>query len=723
MKYISLTLFLLLPFGAAFSQLKPLTLEESVIGQYRQFYPEQKAVVWIPETDTYAYIENDAWYLANPASKALPQLAISLADFNKKTGHNLTSLSETEWTKLGVLQYSMSSTTEKDMTEVYEFNVTSGTTALKYKYPSAYENVVAHESGKSCYTKTEKTGSGIVPSLKFMAYFNNQEHTICTNPDGIVTGQSVSRNEYGISNGSFWSPKGTLLAFYQKDERKVTTYPLVDYKATPAVVKQIKYPMAGDQSEIIRVGIYNSLTDKTVYLKLNGGKEDDQYYATNLAWSPDEKYVIVAELNRQTTVCKVNLYDALTGNLVRTLFTETDNKWVEPDQAPYFLDNTTFLWYSWRGGFHNYYLYDIDGRLLSNTNANFELLEILKVSSDKNLIYLSGTGKNASEKHAFVWDIKAKSFNALTQDAGTHDVKISGSGAYFLDQFQSMNTPNRVSIHFSKDGKVANTLLASEDKLIDYAIGKTEIFTINANNGVPLYCRLIKPSNFDPKKKYPVLVYVYNGPHVQLVTNTYLGGASLWMNYLAEKGYLVFTVDGQGSAHRGKAFEQIIHRQLGEQEMADQLSGVEWLKKQTFVDAERMAIHGWSFGGFMTTSLMTKKPGTFKVGVAGGPVIDWRLYEVMYTERYMDTPQENKEGFDKTNCLNYVNQLQGKLLMIHGADDDVVVLQHNARFLEMCVKKNKEVDFFLYPGHAHNVRGKDRVHLMNKIIEYITDNL
>jgi dipeptidyl-peptidase 4 len=246
---------------------------------------------------------------------------------------------------------------------------------------------------------------------------------------------------------------------------------------------------------------------------------------------------------------------------------------------------------------------------------------------------------------------------------------------------------------------------------------------LNANNGVPLYCRLIKPSNFDAKKKYPVVIYVYNGPHVQLVTNTYLGGASLWMNYLAEKGYLVFTIDGQGSAHRGKSFEQIIHRQLGEQEMADQLVGVEWLKMQPYVDAGRMAIHGWSYGGFMTTSLMTKKPGTFKVGVAGGPVIDWRLYEVMYTERYMDTPQENAEGFDKTNCLKYVDQLQGKLLMIHGADDDVVVLQHNARFIEACVKKNKEVDFFLYPGHAHNVRGKDRVHLMNKIIEYITDNL
>jgi dipeptidyl-peptidase-4 len=238
-----------------------------------------------------------------------------------------------------------------------------------------------------------------------------------------------------------------------------------------------------------------------------------------------------------------------------------------------------------------------------------------------------------------------------------------------------------------------------------------------------LYCRLIKPSNFDPEKLYPVVVYVYNGPHVQLISNSYLGGSSLWMNYLAEQGYLVFTVDGQGSAHRGKEFEQIIHRQLGTQEMADQLAGVEWLKKQSYVNPARMAVHGWSFGGFMTTSLMLRAPGTFKVGVAGGPVIDWRLYEVMYTERYMDTPQENVEGFDANNCTKHVDKLQGKLLMIHGADDNVVVLQHNMRFLKACVDKKVPVDFFVYPGHEHNVRGKDRVHLMNKIITYITDNL
>ena len=362
------------------------------------------------------------------------------------------------------------------------------------------------------------------------------------------------------------------------------------------------------------------------------------------------------------------------------------------------------------------------GNLTAQTNANFELISILRLSDDKKTIFFEGTGTSATERHLYSAPTSTLKLTALTNEAGTHACKVSSTGKFFIDQFSSLTVPNRVSVVPCGKG-MPNVLLKSEDKLKNYNIGTTEIFTINANNGTPLYCRLIKPSNFDPEKLYPVVVYVYNGPHVQLIPNSYLGGSSLWMNYLAEQGYLVFTVDGQGSAHRGKEFEQVIHRQLGTQEMADQLTGVEWLKKQSYVDPARMAVHGWSFGGFMTTSLMLRAPGTFKVGVAGGPVIDWRLYEVMYTERYMDTPQENAEGFDANNCTKHADKLQGKLLMIHGADDNVVVLQHNMRFLKACVDKKVPVDFFVYPGHEHNVRGKDRVHLMNKIITYITDNL
>jgi dipeptidyl-peptidase-4 len=702
--------------AATAQEKKNLTLDESVLGQFRQFYPEQLQLQWIPGTDRYSQIKNDTLYSQGAMSNSKATVELTLAQVNSAFELNgiekASSMPRWEWNSANELHTTAAVASVKNKTVEVTFNLKNKMATVVNAYDTDAENLDFHNKGNSAFTRVNnlfvKSGA--------------EEKQVTFNAEGIVSGQSISRNEYGIAKGTFWSKEGNRLAFYQKDESSVTEYPLINYNTTPASVNNIRYPMAGDSSERISIGVYDVKSGKTIFLQLNNGVLNDTYYATNLSWSPDENFILIAEMNRGTTTCSLNVYSATTGERIRTVFTETDARWVEPDQAPYFLSNSTFLWYTWKNGFHNYYLYDLAGNLTAQTNANFELLSILGISDDKKTIFFEGTGTNATERHLYSAPTSTLQLTALTNEAGTHTCKISSTGKFFIDQFSSLTVPNRVSIVPCGKG-MPNVLLKSEDKLKNYNIGTTEIFTINANNGTPLYCRLIKPSNFDPEKKYPVVVYVYNGPHVQLITNSYLGGSSLWMNYLAEQGYLVFTVDGQGSAHRGKEFEQVIHRQLGTQEMADQLAGVEWLKKQSYVDPARMAVHGWSFGGFMTTSLMLRAPGTFKVGVAGGPVIDWRLYEVMYTERYMDTPQENAEGFDTNNCTKQVDKLQGKLLMIHGADDNVVVLQHNMRFLKACVDKKVPVDFFVYPGHEHNVRGKDRVHLMNKIITYITDNL
>ena len=695
---------------------KNLTLDEAVLGQFRQFYPEQLQLQWIPGTDRYSQIKNDILYSQSALGKSNPIVELTLDQVNKAFQEigveKAASMPRWEWTSANELHATATSSSAKNKTVEVTFNLKNKMATPLNAYDTDAENVDFHNKGNVAFTKENnlfvKNGA--------------EEKQVTFNLEGIVSGQSISRNEYGIAKGTFWSKEGSRLAFYQKDESSVTEYPLINYNTTPASVNNIRYPMAGDSSEKIGVGVYDVKSGKTIFLQLNNGILNDTYYATNLSWSPDENFILLAEMNRGTTTCNLNVYNATNGEFIRTVLSETDARWVEPDQAPYFLSSTTFLWYTWKNGFHNYYLYDLTGNLTAQTNANFELLSILGLSDDKKIIFFEGTGTNATERHLYSAPTSTLKLNALTNEAGTHACKVSSTGKFFIDQFSSLTVPNRVSIAPCGKG-IHNVLLKSEDKLKNYYIGTTEIFNINANNGTSLYCRLIKPSNFDPEKIYPVVVYVYNGPHVQLISNSYLGGSSLWMNYLAEQGYLVFTVDGQGSAHRGKEFEQIIHRQLGTQEMADQLAGVEWLKKQSYVDPERMAVHGWSFGGFMTTSLMLRAPGTFKVGVAGGPVIDWRLYEIMYTERYMDTPQENTEGYDLSNCTNHADKLQGKLLMIHGADDNVVVLQHNMRFLKACVDKKIPVDFFVYPGHEHNVRGKDRVHLMNKIITYITDNL
>ncbi|WP_157491307.1 S9 family peptidase, partial [Flammeovirga sp. SJP92] len=258
----------------------------------------------------------------------------------------------------------------------------------------------------------------------------------------------------------------------------------------------------------------------------------------------------------------------------------------------------------------------------------------------------------------------------------------------------------------------------------DYKVSPIELSTIKAADGTSiLNTRMIKPADFDPAKKYPVIVYVYGGPGVQLITNRWQAGAALWMQKAAQDGYIIYTVDSRGTENRGKDFEQATHLKLGTEEVKDQLLGVEYLKSLPYVDADRMAIHGWSFGGFMTTSLMTKAADTFKVGVAGGPVMDWELYEVMYTERYMSTPELNAKGYETSKLLDKTTLLKDKLLIIHGLVDDVVVPQHSFLFLENAVKNGVQVDFFTYPGHPHNVRGKDRVHLMRKVLMYIDDAL
>ncbi|RYG46523.1 MAG: S9 family peptidase [Chitinophagaceae bacterium] len=377
-----------------------------------------------------------------------------------------------------------------------------------------------------------------------------------------------------------------------------------------------------------------------------------------------------------------------------------------------------FVWTSERDGFNNFYLYSIDGKLIRQLTKNkFVARDIL--ASNGREIFFSATGPNPTNMLAYKVDLKGKQ-TLVTKDEGVHHVAVSSNGKWLIDEFSNHDVPSK-TVLYDASGK-PKTLLESPDKYKGYTLGTSEVKTIKAADGTTdLYTRLIKPSHFDSSKKYPVLVYVYGGPHAQLVTNSYLDGANLWMFWLAEQGYLVFTVDGRGSDNRGYAFESVIHRNVGTAEIADQLKGVDYLKSLPFVDAKRLAVHGWSFGGFMTTSLMLREPDTFKVGVAGGPVTDWKFYEVMYGERYMDTPEENPQGFKTSSTLNYVKNLKGKLLLIHGTSDDVVVMQQNFALIKAFVEAEKQVDFFAYPMHKHNVSGKDRVHLMRKVLDYVMD--
>lgn len=694
---------------SSLSAQQQLTIEEAVIGQFRQFAPDNiDGLQWIKDTDTYMQLRENAVFVSGVGAKAKATKLFGLDELNAwKGGKQLKGIPALTWLSAESFYFEFENA-------IYECN----TKKKEVKEVCAYSETAANND----YQSTSKQMAYTVDN-NLWVQSAGKAIQITKNEKDIVSGQSISRNEYGISKGTFWNNNGSKLAFYQKDETKVSDYPLTNYTKIPATVKEIKYPFAGMPSEHVSVGVYDIASGKTIYLKPKNS-EADQFYLTNLSWGVDNKTIYIAWLNRKTTDMRFIAFDAATGEEIKTLFTEHDDKWMEPQNPAIFIPSKSnqFIWLSNRDGFTNAYLYDTEGKLLGNTKFKFEITDVLGFDKKNENMFIMATGENPTNSLCYKVSMKDMNATLLTAASGVHSVQISTTGNYMIDKYSNLTTPYKIDLVETK-GKNIKNLLTSKNPYADKLIGKTELFSIKATDGADLWCRLIKPTNFDASKKYPVVVYVYNGPHVQLVSNNFLGGSSLWMNYLAEKGYLVFTLDGHGSAHRGKAFEQIIHRQLGTQEIEDQILGVEWLKNQPFVDANKMAIHGWSYGGFMTTSLMLRKPGTFKVGVAGGPVIDWALYEVMYGERYMDTPQENPEGYKTANLTTHVKNLKGDLLMIHGADDDVVVMQHNMQFLKACVDSGVQVDFFAYPGHAHNVRGKDRVHLITKIIDYITEKL
>lgn len=551
------------------------------------------------------------------------------------------------------------------------------------------------------------------------------ENAITDEPEGVVCGQSVHRNEFGISKGTFWSPKGNLLAFYRMDESMVTQYPLVDITTRIAEVNNVRYPMAGMTSHLVTVGIHNPSNGKTLYLK--AGDPTDRYF-TNISWAPDEKSLYLIELNRDQNHAKLCQYNAETGELMATLFEETHPKYVEPQQPIVFLpwDATKFIYQSQRDGFNHLYLYDTTGKLIRQlTEGKWLVSDILGFNEKKKEVLFSAN--DATERNNFSVNIRTRKrslpFSMHTTTEGVHNAIASNSGRYVIDNYSTPTLPRKIDIIDTQTGKSVN-LLTAANPFLGFKMPVIETGTIKAADGVTdIYYRLIKPADMDPNKKYPAIVYVYGGPHAQMVTGGWQNGARGWDIYMANKGYIMFTIDNRGSSNRGLEFENVTFRHLGIEEGKDQVKGVEYLQSLPYVDGNRIGVHGWSFGGHMTTALLLRYPEIFKVGVAGGPVIDWAYYEIMYGERYMDTPQSNPEGYEQCNLKNLAGNLKGHLLIIHDDHDDTCVPQHTLSFMKACIDARTYPDLFIYPGHKHNVMGRDRIHLHEKITHYFEDNL
>lgn len=557
------------------------------------------------------------------------------------------------------------------------------------------------------------------------------EHQVTTDgSEKIVYAQSVHRNEFGIDGGIFWNNAGDKVAFYRMDQSMVTDYPLIDvpeptdstkYIATPAPET---YPMAGQTSHLVTVGIYDMASGNVTYI--NAGDPTDRYF-TNIAWSPNDKYIYMFELNRRQNDCALMRYNAATGQFAGQLYREIHPKYVEPQHPIVFLpwDDEAFVMQSEKDGYNHLYLHDSDGNQLRQlTQGNWVVMNMLGFdASTKSIVY---TSNEASPLQQNVYSVNVATGERHRVDdggKGWHSASLSPSGKWLIDYYQEPDVPRNIAIVNTATG-AATRYFTAPDPWEGYTVPTYESGSIKAADGTTdLYYRMVKPADFDPSKKYPTVVYVYGGPHAHNVDARWHYCSRSWETYMAQRGYVLFILDNRGSANRGRDFENATFHKLGQVEMSDQMCGVEFLKTQEYVDTTRLGVHGWSYGGFMTISLMTNYPDVFKVGVAGGPVIDWKWYEVMYGERYMGTPKSNPEGYALTSLIPKAKDLKGRLQIIIGLNDPTVVPQHAYSFLKACIAAGTQPDFFVYPGQGHNMAGHQSVHLHERITRYFDDYL
>ena len=606
------------------------------------------------------------------------------------------------------------------------------------RWSSDYPNQYLHKEDSIWYAIDVRTGKQqvvdyIEPQAKYIPHAVLKENNIVWLTEdsleipitsfkdkNIVCGREVSRNEFGCMTGLFPSPDNSRLAFYVKDESNVTTFPLLDITTRTGTVNEIKYPMIGMPSEQLKFAVYDVKQNKTVYLNITDFTHER--YLTNPTWSPDSKTIYIQVMNREQKELNLNAYDAITGEYQTTLLTEKNDKFLEPNAPLVFIDNDKFIYTTDnRDGYYNLYLYSLKSKKitrLTNVNADVEYLD-----HDAKYVYYYSAEVSSAERHLCRVNIATGKSLRLTHVEGWHQCQLSTDKRYFTDNYSSLNVPRVVTIG-STDGKFYREVFRAEDPCKDYNFASIELGTIKSADGqYDNNYRLIRPLDFDSTKQYPVILYVYGGPHTQLVRNSYQGYLRRWEMYMAQRGYVVFVLDNRGTPNHGAEYTRAIHRQCGVVEMQDQMAGMEWLMSHSWVDKDRIGIHGWSYGGFMTISLITNYPDIFKVGVAGGPVIDWKWYEVMYGERYMETPATNAEGLEAVSLMNKAKDLKGKLLICQGLIDNVVLYQHSLNFINECIKHNVPIDYFIYPRAEHNVIGKDRVHLMQKVTDYFEDYL
>lgn len=665
---------------------------------------------WQPGTDNYAYIDDGYNIKLVNAKSGKESLFIPAKVLEDNGISNIRSFGWVDANTIYIPRNDATLSYVKGVATIDQFNGVN------------FDEVIDKSIKNKVFVIKNDTGVFVESAL-------NHYKPILLCPDtgkNIVFGESVHRSEWGIDEGQYISPKGNYIAFYRMDESMVEDYPLVNTSTPIATVENMKYPMAGRTSHQVKVGIFDVVqsaqTGNTVFHYILTDLADGEFL-TNVTFSPDEKYLYISHLNREQNHSKLIRYDVQSGKKLDVLIEETDTRYVEPSDRMIFLKDGRFLWFSERDGWRHLYLYNADGSLVKKVvDGRFDIVNFCGLDAkEQTLFFTIAPTEKPVNKVVCKVNLKDGMLIRIANADGVHTPLFNDSKSYFVDYFNNVTTPSIINL-IATDGKIVKTLLTSKNPYAKCAMGETKIFPIQNKQGDSLWCRLITPPNMDPSKKYPCLIYVYGGPHSQLVTNSFISGG-VFLEYMAQQGYVVFTLDNRGTQNRGAEFEKCIHRNLGVKEVEDQMCGVEYLKTLPFVDASRIGLDGWSYGGFMTLSLITAHPEVFRAASCGGPVVNWEWYEVMYGERYMDTPQENPEGYANANIIPKIKNVKCPLLVMHGCQDHTVVWQHTLELMRQAVTDGIEIEYFPYTAYDHNVIGPERVHLWNKLLRFHNQNL
>ncbi|HIK62377.1 MAG TPA: S9 family peptidase [Flavobacteriales bacterium] len=539
----------------------------------------------------------------------------------------------------------------------------------------------------------------------------------------IINGASdwVYEEEFALVRSFEWSKDGDYLAYYKFDETHVKEFSMDLFKGGLYPTQEVfKYPKAGEDNSVVKIYTYNLKENKSTFIYT----EKDYEYFPRIKWTNNPKVLALYGMNRHQNELDFILANADDGTNT-VLFTETDKYYIDIHDNLTFLPENNFIWTSEKSGFNHIYIKDFDGSEIQVTNGIWEVTDFHGVDSDKMEIYYSSTEEGSINRSLYVQNLENGEKRKLNTETGTNSTSFSNGLKYYMNSVSTANSAPKFTLHNS-DGTELKALEDNVDfnsKMEDFNLTEKEFFTIKTEDA-ELNAWMIKPPNFDENKEYPLYMFLYGGPGSQQVTNSFGWTNYYWYQMLAQKGYIVACVDNRGTGGKGAEFKKMTYKELGKYETIDQINAAKYFGSLSYINANRIGIQGWSYGGYMSSLAITKGADVFSLAIAVAPVTNWRYYDNIYTERYMQTPQENASGYDENSPINHVDKLKGHYLLIHGRADDNVHVQNTMEMISALVNANKQFDLFIYPDKNHGIYGGNtRYHLYKKMTDFILDNL